>query len=303
MPTSAATAVQAGDHRVRLTSLDKVYYPAAGFTKGQVLNYYASAAPTIIRHLRSRPLVLKRYPEGVEGDHFYQKECPSSRPDWVQTADVVSSRDGTTKHHCLANDLASLLWLVNQGCLEFHAFLATTEDLERPRMMVYDLDPGPGTTLRDVCQVALTVRDALADDELEALVKVSGKKGIHVHVALDGRAPFDDVRSYARSLAGRQEAAQPDRVTANMRKERRRGRIFIDWSQNSRHKATACAYSLRAAEHPQVAMPVRWREIEEGAEGETERLRFAPQDVSNRLDAHGDLFEPVLGPGQGLPST
>lgn len=289
------------DRKLRLTNLDKVLFPETGLTKAGLIDFYVRLAPFVLPHLRDRPLTLKPYPDGVGGPHFFKKRCPPERPDWMATAEVPSERHGTIQY-CLANDLPSLVWLANRANIELHVTLARAEDVQRPTSMAFDLDPGEGMGLLDCCEVAGRIRGMLAELGLESLVKVSGKKGVHLWVPLNGKETYERVHPFSRQVAETLERAFPDRVTASQSKAKRRGRILVDWSQNTWHKSTASAYSLRAADQPRVSMPVRWEELEAAcADGEEGRLRFGPGEALSRLGEHGDLFEPVLSLSQALP--
>jgi len=286
---------------LELSNLDKVLYPETGFTKGDVIGYYIRAAPWLLGHLEGRPLSLKRYPEGVDAPFFYQKECPAHRPKWFRTAAVWSTTRNEAIQYCMAGDLPALVWLANLGDLELHTFLALADHLERPTMMVFDLDPGPGAGIPECAAVALDVRDTLRGLGLRSWVKSSGSKGVHVHVPLNTEeVTYDGTKPFARAVAETLEKAEPDRVTSNMRKSGRAGRVFVDWSQNDRHKTTVCPYSLRAKPEPTVACPLDWAEVEDAALGDTD-LRFSPAETLERLERTGDLFEPVLTLRQRLP--
>lgn len=287
---------------LRLTSLDKVLYPKAGFTKGDVLAYYRSVAPVLLPHLRGRALTLKRYPGGVGAPFFYEKSCPPHRPGWVKTAPVWSKVRGENIDFCVVDSLASLLWAANLSDLELHTSLALADDPQTPTSLVFDLDPGPGMDVVDCGRVALRLRDLLEEMELRAFAKTSGSKGLQLYVPLDSPASFDDTKPLARALGEAIEAEDPDRVTTNMKKSEREGRVLIDWSQNDDHKTTVCAYSLRAKEAPTVSTPLRWDEVERLVrEGDASLARFLPRDVLRRVEKQGDLFEPVLQLRQPLP--
>jgi bifunctional non-homologous end joining protein LigD len=295
------TEVEVDGRPLRLTNLDKVLYPKTGFTKRQVIDYYVRAAPALLPHLQGRPLTLKRYPDGVEGDHFFEKKCPSHRPDWVETAAVPSERKGEIRY-CVIGDVPGLVWLGNLADLELHPVLARVDDLDHPTALAFDLDPGPGTDLLDCCDIGLVIAGMLEQLGLRSFPKVSGKKGLHVYVPLNGGADFDESREFARQVAATLEGRFPDRITANMAKSRRRGRILVDWSQNSRHKTTLCVYSLRATASPAVSVPLEWEEVRRAhAEGDRDALVFDPERALARIGEQGDLFAPVLSLTQALP--
>lgn len=288
--------------RVDVSNPDKVLYPRSGFTKRDVVEYYVRIAPVLLPHLEDRPLTLKRYPDGVEGEFFYQKDCPSHRPDWVRTRDVYSESSERTIGFCLANDLATLVWLANLANLELHTSLHRATDLDRPTAVAFDLDPGAPADVLDCAEVALWLRDELDGLRLAAYPKTSGSKGVQVYVPLHTPATYEDTKPFARKLAERLERDQPDRVTSNMRKSLRHGRVLVDWSQNTQHKTTVNAYSLRAKRDPTVSTPLTWDEVQAAVDAQDpERLKFTADDVLTRVDAKGDLFAPVLTQEQTLP--
>lgn len=295
MAARTTQRVKVGARSLELSNLGKVFYPATGFTKGQVLDYYARIAPVMVPHLKGRPLNLKRYPNGVEAPFFFQKEAPANTPAWLRTFPMWSDTRGGTIRFCTANDAASLVWLANTGNLEFHSLLCKAPDSETPTMMVFDLDPGEGAGLLGAAAVALLVRDALVDRGLESFAKVSGGKGVQVYVPLNVPVGFDDTRDYALALAQELERRHPTAIVSNMRKELRKGKVLIDYSQNSRHKSTVSPYSLRARATPSVSAPVKWSEVEFAvAARDEDSLRFTPPRVLARVRRMGDLFAPVL---------
>lgn len=294
--------VKVDGRSLRLSNLDKVYYPATGFTKADVLGYYARIAPVMVPHLRLRPLNLKRYPDGVGAPHFFQKECPSNRPAWLATVPLWSETKGATITFCSASNAASLVWLANAGNLEFHTLLLRKDSHEQPTLMVYDLDPGDGAGLLESASVALLVKDDLQDAGLRCWAKVSGGKGMQAYVPLNTPTSFEAARAYALAVAERLHRLHPAAIVANMRKDLRKGKILIDYSQNSRHKSTVSVYSLRAQSEPTVSAPVSWQEVEIAvAASEPERLRFLPDQVLRRVRRSGDLFAEVLAVRQHLP--
>jgi bifunctional non-homologous end joining protein LigD len=297
---SRAVEVEVGRRRLRLSNLDKVFYPQTGFAKGQVIDYYTRIAPVLLPHLRDRPLTLKRYPDGVEGPHFYEKQCPSHRPDWVKTVPVQAG--DKTINFCLANDLPTLVWLANLADLELHTSLSKARNVERPTMMVFDLDPGPPAALLECARVAVWLRDTLTELGLDSYPKSSGSKGIQLYVPLNRAVTYDQTKPFSHALARLAERTHPDLVVSKQKKELRRGKVLVDWSQNDDFKTTACVYSLRARERPTVSTPVTWDELEEALEAERpEQLVFEAEDVLARADEHGDLFKPVLEKKQSLP--
>jgi bifunctional non-homologous end joining protein LigD len=294
-------AVEVGGRRLRLSNLDKVMYPEVGFTKGHVIDYYTRIAPAVLPHLRGRPLTLKRYPDGVDGQHFYEKQCPSHRPDWVSTAAIPTGRK--TIDFCLVDDLPTLVWAANLADLELHTSLSLAEEIERPTMMVFDLDPGEPAAILECCRVALWLRATLAQLGLECLPKTSGSKGLQVYVPLGVDVTYADTKPLAYALAQHLEREHGELVVSSMKKSLRRGKVLIDWSQNDEHKTTVCVYSLRARERPTVSTPLAWGEVERAlAAGDPECLVFDSGQVLARVEEGGDAFAPVLSLKQRLPA-
>jgi bifunctional non-homologous end joining protein LigD len=288
--------------KLALSNLDKVLYPKAGFTKGQVIDYYARISACVLPHLKDRALTLKRYPNGVEAEFFYEKRCPDFRPPWVKTAAVWSSHKNENIRYCLANDLATLVWAANLADLELHTSLAKYKKPDQPTMMVFDLDPGPGATILDCAKVSIWLRDLFDRLKLKSFVKTSGSKGLQVYVPLNTTVTFDQTKAFAHALADEIAANRPDEVVSNMSKQLRAGKIFIDWSQNDSHKTTVCVYSLRAKEQPTVSTPLKWSEVEAALKSrKAESLSFEAADVIERAEKLGDLFADVLKLKQKLP--
>jgi len=288
--------------KLSVSNLDKVLYPKVGFTKGQVIDYFIRVAPVLLPHLKDRPLTMKRYPDGVEGEFFYEKNCPSHRPNWVKTAKVWSEGNQRLMHYCLANDLPTLVWAANLADLELHTSLSRKDKIERPTMMVFDLDPGPPADIVQCCQVGIWLRDLLGRMKLKSFAKTSGSKGLQVYVPLNTPVTYDDTKGLSRSLAQHLEREHPDLVTSNMSKAVRKGKVFVDWSQNDEHKTTICVYSLRAREEPTVSTPVTWNEVENCLKKKNAGLlRFRSGQVIARVEKRGDLFEPVEEMKQQLP--
>jgi bifunctional non-homologous end joining protein LigD len=286
-----------------LSNLGKVLYPRAGFTKGAVIDYYSRIAPALLPHLRGRPLTLKRYPNGVEGSHFYEKQCPAHRPDWVRTARVFSRSNRRDIDFCLAEDLPTLVWLANLADLELHTSLAMAADVGSPTILAFDLDPGPPATVIECSRVALALRDVFGRLGLAAFPKTSGSKGMQVYVPLNTPSSYAQTKPFAQALAQILERSMPQLVVSEMRKDRRAGKVFVDWSQNDEHKTTVNVYSLRAMERPTVSTPLRWEEVEAAAgHGDPERLAFTSAEVLERVAEHGDLFAGVVELEQELPS-
>jgi bifunctional non-homologous end joining protein LigD len=302
VPPAQRLEVEIGDRRLSLSNLGKVLYPEAGFTKGQVIDYYTRIAPAVLPHLRERPLTLKRYPNGVDQPFFYEKQAPSHRPDWVQTAAVWSGHSSRTINYCLANDLPTLVWLANLADLELHTSLALAEDVKAPTLIAFDLDPGPPATIVECAEVALRLREAFDHFGLQAFPKTSGSKGMQVYVPLNTPTTYDETKSFARALAQVLERRQPELVVSDMKKTLRRGKVLVDWSQNDEHKTTVNVYSLRARERPTVSTPLRWEEVAGVLETrEPEQLSFTSAQVLERVAEHGDLFAPVAELEQELP--
>jgi bifunctional non-homologous end joining protein LigD len=290
------------DRKIQVSNLDKILYPKVGFTKGQVIDYYIRIAPVLLPHLKDRPLTMKRYPNGVQGEFFYEKNCPSHRPKWVKTAKVWSEGYNRMMNYCLAQDLPTLVWAANLADLELHASLSRKKNVERPTMMVFDLDPGPPADIVQCCQVGLWLRDLLAKMKLKSFAKTSGSKGLQVYVPLNTSVTFDQTKDLSRALAQHLETDRADLVTSNMSKAARKGKVFVDWSQNDEHKTTICVYSLRAKEEPTVSTPVTWDEVQNCLKKkEAGLLKFRSEKVLARVEKLGDLFEPVVELKQKLP--
>jgi bifunctional non-homologous end joining protein LigD len=294
----ARVEVEVESRRLSLSNLDKVMYPASGFTKGQVIDYYTRVAPALLPHLGDRPLTLKRYPNGVEGGHFYEKQCPSHRPEWVRSEPVELS--SKTIHFCICDDLPTLVWLANLADLELHPSLSKVPDVERPTVMAFDLDPGPPAGIAECCEVALILREALGRIGLECFPKTSGSKGIQVYVPLnvDGVDYDHGTKPLSQALARHLEAEHPKLIVSSQKKELRKGKVLIDWSQNDEHKTTVSVYSLRARERPTVSTPLAWDEVEAA---DPDALVFEAGDVLERVEERGDLFAPVVELEQRLP--
>ncbi|HZZ83069.1 MAG TPA: non-homologous end-joining DNA ligase [Anaeromyxobacteraceae bacterium] len=304
MSERGGVEIEVEGRRLRLSNLDKVFYPATGFTKGQVIDYYTRVAPVLLPHLRGRPLTLKRYPEGVNGPFFYEKRCPPHRPRWVHTEPVWSEGNQEDIHFCVADEVATLIWAANIADLELHTSLSLARTIAHPTMMVFDLDPGPPAGLLECCEVALLLRGLFAELGLEAWPKTSGSKGLQLYVPLNGRAMiYDRTKAFARAAAELLEQRRPELVVSSMKKSLRTGKVLVDWSQNDPHKTTVCVYSLRARERPTVSTPLSWDEVEGASrERRPESLAFEAAAVLSRVEARGDLFAPVLTLRQELPA-
>lgn len=288
---------------LQVSNLDKPMYPEAGFTKADVIDYYIKAGPWILPHLKNRPLTLKRYPDGVTGEHFYEKDAPRHKPDWVEVA-VVPRKNGGEIHYVLINDLPSLVWAANLASLEMHVFLARAPNIARPTSIVFDLDPGPPADVLDCARVSLQIRDLLAALGLECFVKASGSKGLQIYVPLNTPVTYDATQPFAKAVAEFMEREHPEQVEAQMAKALRHGKVFIDWSQNSEHKTTVCVYSLRAKrERPFVSAPFTWQEIERACKkNDANPLFLEPAAALRRLNEKRDLFAPVLKLKQKVPA-
>jgi len=294
--------VEIAGRRLSLSNLEKDLYPSYGFTKAHVLEYYRRIASFILPHLQDRALTLKRYPEGVEKAFFFEKRCPSHHPAWAKTAEVRRD-DGERMTVCLVNDLETLLWVANLAALELHVPLARAGSPETPDSMVFDLDPGEQANILDCARVALILRDLLSRLRLTGYVKTSGQKGLHVFVPLNCQeTTFEDTKTFSKAVAVIMQKNYPELVTAKMAKEYRKGKVFINWSQNDSSATMICVYSLRAREKPYVSFPLEWRELEHLAGlGDPERFQVIHSEAVRRAETTGDLFREVLVKKQRLP--
>jgi bifunctional non-homologous end joining protein LigD len=298
--TDSSVEIQ-GTH-LKLTNLEKVLYPATGFTKRQVIDYYARIAPAIIPHLAGRALTRKRYPDGIDGEPFFEKNAPKYRPDWVKTAPIWSEANHRTVHYVLANDLPTLVWLANLAALELHPSLALAKDITCPTEMVFDLDPGPPANIVQCCRVGLWLREIFEHFGLQSFPKTSGSKGLQLYVPLNTPTNYDTTKTFARALAQLLEQDHPEMVVSDMKKSLRTGKVFVDWSQNDEHKTTVAVYSLRAREHPTVSTPITWEDVERTfRKKDASLLVFEAPQVVSRVDKIGDLFAPVITLKQRLP--
>jgi bifunctional non-homologous end joining protein LigD len=298
---AAGTEVTIDGRQLSLSNLDKVLYPEAGFTKAQVIDYYVRIAPVLLPHIRGRLLTLKRYPNGVDAGFFYEKQCPSHRPPWVRTQPIESSRAGhRTVDYCVVDEVATLAWVANLASLELHTSLACADDWLRPTMVVFDLDPGPPAAIPECARVALLLREVFDSLSLTSVVKTSGSKGLQAYVPLNGADGYDETKTFSKALAELLERVHPELVVSSQRKDLRAGKVLIDWSQNDEHKTTVCVYSLRARPQPTVSAPVTWSEVEDAAAGRAD-LSFTADEVLDRAERLGDLFEPAVTVHQRLP--
>jgi bifunctional non-homologous end joining protein LigD len=299
---STPTIVEVQGRKLSLTNLDKILYPAAGFTKGQVVDYYVRIAPVLVPHLAGRPLTMKRYPGGVDQEYFFEKNAPMHRPDWVKTAPVWSEGNKRTINYLLANDLPTLVWIANLASIELHPSLSLSTDITVPTMIVFDLDPGPPANIVPCAQVGLWVREIFDHFGLQSFPKTSGSKGLQIYVPLNTKTTYEQTKAFAHALARLLEHEHPELVVSDMKKAVRTNKVFVDWSQNDQHKTTISVYSLRAREHPTVSTPVTWEEVEQARKKkDAGRLVFEAKDVLARVEKMGDLFEPVQKLKQNLP--
>jgi len=297
MSTGATLEVEGRD--LSVSNLDKVYYPKTGFTKGELIDYYVKISPVLLPHLKNRPLSLKRYPEGVEGFFFYEKRCPAHKPKWMKTL-RVAKKDGGHINYCATNDLPSLVWLANLANLEFHTFLHKAPALMRPTALAFDLDPGAPADILQCCQVGLWVKEIFDGLGLESFPKTSGSKGLQVYVPLNTPVTYERTKAFARRLAELLEEKHPDLVLSKMERKLRKGKVFVDWSQNDDKKTTVTVYSLRAKERPTASTPLTWAEVKKAVKAK-KKLSFEAGEVLKRVAKLGDLFEPVLTLKQKLP--
>lgn len=303
MPGPARQQVTVGGRSLSVSNLDKVLYPATGTTKADVLRYYVEVADAILPHLAGRPVTLRRWPDGVEGEAFYQKRCPDHRPDWLGT--IALGRIGRDKvvDHCDLADVAALAWTANLGGLELHVPMGRAPDPLVPQAVVFDLDPGAPADVLDCAWLALRIREAFDHLGLEAWPKTSGGKGLQVYLPVNRPdTTYEDTRSFSHAIARTMEALHPDRVVSIQTKKERSGKVLVDWSQNHATKTTVCAYSLRGRAEPTVSTPLTWDEVARAdAEGDASALRFDLDEVPRRLAERGELFAPVERRVQALP--
>ena len=303
MAKRTSTTVEIQGRRLELSNLEKVLYPAAGFTKGQVIDYYVRIAPFLLPHLKDRPLTMKRYPGGVSDQFFYEKNCPKHRPDWVQTTSVWSEGNNRYMDYCTVQDLPTLVWAANLASIELHTSLSVSKDILQPTMIVFDLDPGPPADIVLCCQVGLWVKEVFDHFGMQSFAKTSGSKGLQIYVPLNTRTSYGETKSFAHALARHLEREHPDLIVSDMKKVLRTGKVFVDWSQNDDHKTTVCVYSLRAKDRPTASTPVTWDEVRQTLKKKDPSLLVfeAPQAVE-RSTKDGDLFAPVLQLKQKLPA-
>ena len=290
--------VEIDGRELSVTNLDKVLYPD-GFTKAEVIDYYVRVAPAMLPHVQGRGVTLRRYPNGVDGTSFFEKRSPDHRPDWIGTALGPGDRKGGIQY-LVIDEVATLAWVGNMAALEVHAPMARAVDIDAPTMVVFDLDPGAPATIVDCCRVALEIQDVLADLDLQIWPKTSGSKGMQLYLPLNTPHTHEHASSFALAVAQVLENQDPKRVTSVMKKQLRKGKIFVDWSQNSHHNTTIAAYSLRARPTPTVSTPISWDEVQSGADGEV--LSFTAPEVLERVADFGDVFAPTATLEQELPT-
>jgi bifunctional non-homologous end joining protein LigD len=291
-----ATVVTVGEREMSLSNLDKVLWPATGFTKGQMIDYYARVAPYMVPHLAGRAITLRRWPNGVASGSFFEKNCPKHRPSWLPTVEM-----GDIAYCCL-DEPAALVWTANLAAIELHPTLAAAPDLDRPTFVVFDLDPGAPADVVTCARLALIIRDALDRMGLAVWAKTSGSKGLQLYLPLGGTATYAQTRDFSQALANLLARVHPDLVVTTQDRSVRPGKVLIDWSQNVQSKTTVAVYSLRALEPPGVSTPVSWEEVAAAADGgDAEQLRFSPGQLLERVEAHGDLMAPILEVVQELP--
>ena len=296
--------VEVDGRELKLTNLDKVLYPKAGFTKGEVVEYYAKVGPTMVPHLNGRAVTLRRFPEGVEDldAAFFEKRCPKHRPKWVKTAKVKAGPEAGTIDFCVCDSLPTLIWMAQLAAIELHPSLSIARAPNRPTFLVFDLDPGPPADIVQCCEVAVRLRDLFGHFGLRSFPKTSGSKGMQVYLPLNVKTSYEETKPMAKAIAQLLEKQTPDRVVSKMKKVERKGKVMVDWSQNHRSKTTIAVYSLRARERPTVSTPITWEEVESTiGSGDASELVFEASDVLERIEQHGDLFAPVLELQQELP--
>ena len=298
---AAKSQLEIDGRTVDVSNLDKVFYPKTGFTKGQVIDYYVKISPYLLPHLKGRPVTLKRYPNGVEGLFFYEKQIPSSHPEWVKTTNV-KRKDGSEINYCVFDSLPVLVWAANLADLELHTFLHRAPAIQTPTALAFDLDPGPPADIVLCCQVGLWLKELFEKLKLKSFAKTSGSKGLQVFVPLNRPANYEQTKAFAHAVAESLEREFPKIVVSRMQKNLRVGKILVDWSQNDPHKTIVCVYSLRGKDHPTVSTPVTWEEVVRALKKKSAQLlTFEAADVLKRVKNHGDLFAPVLSLKQQLP--
>lgn len=303
MPSNDKLVINIDGVQLKISNLEKIFYPATGFSKGAMIDYYIRIAPVLLPHLAGRPLTMKRYPHGALGKFFYQKQCPVSHPKWLQTAPIWSESNKRNIHFCLLDTLPSLVWAANLAALELHTSLALAKNFLCPTMLVFDLDPGAPATIIECAEVALLLQSFFNHTGLKSFPKTSGSKGLQVYIPLNTPTSYEQTKKFAHTLAQAMEAYYPAKIVSKMKKSLRPGKVLIDWSQNDEHKTTVCVYSLRAREHPTVSTPVTWEELQTAWQAKNETaLSFTFDQVLERVSTQGDLFASVLTLQQELPN-
>jgi bifunctional non-homologous end joining protein LigD len=302
---ASSQVVEVDGRELKLTNLDKVLYPQAGFTKGEMVDYYAKVAEAMVPHLKGRAVTLRRFPEGVDDldSAFFEKRCPKHRPKWVKTTNVRAGPNAGNIDFCVCDGRPTLIWMAQLAAIELHPSLSLGRAPTRPTVLAFDLDPGPPADVVDCCRVALRLRDMFRHFGVECFPKTSGSKGMQVYVPLNAKkVNYDRTKPFAKAIAQLLEKQTPDLVVSKMKKVERSGKVFVDWSQNHRSKTTIAVYSLRAREHPTASTPLLWDEVEAAADsGDGSALVFDAGAVLERIEHHGDLFAPVLELQQELP--
>jgi bifunctional non-homologous end joining protein LigD len=297
-----STVVEIEGKHLKLSNLEKVLYPATGFTKGQVIDYCARIAPVLLPHLKDKPLTMKRYPGGVNEEFFFEKNAPKHRPEWVKTAPIWSYGNKRNVNYILANDLATLVWIANLASLELHPSLSLATNIKCPTMIVFDLDPGAPANIVQCAQVGMWLRKIFEHFGLQSFPKNSGSKGLQIYIPINTPTTYEETKPFAHALARLLEEEHPELVVSDMKKAIRTGKVLVDWSQNDEHKTTISVYSLRARERPTVSTPLKWEEVEKLLKKkDPDLLVFEAPQVLERADKFGDLFEPVLKLKQKLP--
>jgi len=302
---ATSRVVEVDGRELKLTNLDKVLYPEAGFSKGEMVDYYAKVAEAMVPHLKGRAVTLRRFPEGVEDldSAFFEKRCPKHRPKWVKTTNVRAGPNAGNIDFCVCDGRPTLVWMAQLAAIELHPSLSLGRAPTRPTVLAFDLDPGAPADIVDCCRVALRLRDMFGHFGVESFAKTSGSKGMQVYVPLNSKkVSYETTKPFAKAIAQLLEKQTPDQVVSKMKKVERGGKVFVDWSQNHQSKTTVAVYSLRARERQTASTPVTWDEVAAVADsGDKSKLVFEADAVLDRIDRHGDLFAPVLELEQELP--
>jgi bifunctional non-homologous end joining protein LigD len=301
---ASSQVVEVDGRELKLTNLDKVLYPEAGFSKGEMVDYYAKVAAVMVPHLKGRAVTLRRFPEGVDDldSAFFEKRCPKHRPQWVKTTSVTAGPRSGKIDFCVCDGRPTLIWMAQLAAIELHPSLSLGRAPKRPTVLAFDLDPGPPADIVDCCRVALRLREMFGHFGVESFAKTSGSKGMQVYVPLNKKETYETTKPFAKAIAQLLEKQTPERVVSKMKKVEREGKVFVDWSQNHPSKTTIAVYSLRARERPTASTPVSWDEVESAADsGDGSSLVFEAGAVLERIEDRGDLFAPVLELEQELP--